>query len=69
MNENSLDDEIKLLRGWKRLSGGYDEISKRVNETYAKTKDIRETVKETGESFNTVFEMIGFKDELDFMNF
>ena len=67
MNKNSIDDEIKILRGWKRFSGGYAKISKRVNETYEKTKDIRETVIETGESFDVVFEMIGFKDELDCM--
>ena len=69
MNGNSKDDEIKILRGWKRLSGGCDEISKRVNEVYAKTEEICETVKETAESFDIIFEIIGFKDELNFCNF
>ena len=46
---------------------GYDEISKRVNEGYTKTEDISKTMKDTGVSFDVVFEMIGFKDELDYM--
>jgi len=31
MNENNLDVEIKILRSWKKLSGGYDAIAKKVN--------------------------------------
>ena len=46
----------------------YDEISKEVNESYKRTKDIRETAKELNLSFSEVFEMLGFKDELDFMS-
>ncbi len=44
----------------------YDELSKIVNASYAKTKDIRETMRETGLSFNEVFEMTGYKDYFDF---
>ena len=31
-----------------------------------RTKDVRETAKELNLSFSEVFEMLGFKDELDF---
>ena len=46
----------------------YDELSKEANESYKRTKDIRETAKELNLSFSEVFEMLGFKDELDFMS-
>ena len=63
-----LEDEIAFLR---RLSNpnrnaGYDEISRIVNESYAKTNDIRKTMKETGLSFSEVWDMTGFKDYFDF---
>ncbi len=48
------------------MKGTYDEISKRVNESYARTKDIRKTMRETGVSFSEVWEMIGMKDYFDF---
>ena len=44
----------------------YNELSKIVNASYAKTQDIRLTMKETGVSFGEVFEMVGFKDYFDF---
>ena len=44
----------------------YDELSKIANASYAETKDIRLTMKETGLSFNEVFEMVGLKDYFDF---
>ena len=44
----------------------YDEISKMVNLSYEKTKDIRVTAKETGVSFDEAWEMLGFKDYFDF---
>ena len=44
----------------------YDELSKIVNESYKKTQDIRKTMKETGLSFDLVWEMTGMKDTLDF---
>jgi len=44
----------------------YDEMSKVVNESYAKTNDIRKTVKETGIPFPLVWGMTGHKDYFDF---
>ena len=44
----------------------YDELSKTVNESYAKTNDIRKTVKETGVPFDLVWDMTGYKDYLGF---
>ena len=44
----------------------YDELSKVVNESYAKTKDVRKTVKETGIPFDLVWDCLGFKDYFDF---
>ena len=34
-----VDEEISILSSWKRMSGGYDAISKQVNATYAETRD------------------------------
>ena len=44
----------------------YNELSKIVNASYAKTKDIRLTMKETGVSFDECWEMVGLKDYFDF---
>ena len=44
----------------------YTELSEIVNASYAKTKDIRETMRETGVSFSEVWEMVGLKDYFDF---
>ena len=41
-------------------------MSKVVNESYAKTNDIRKTVKETGVTFDLVWDMTGYKDYFDF---
>ena len=46
---------------------GYDETAKRVNKSYAKTEDIHETMRETRLPFSVVWEMVGFKDEMDWM--
>lgn len=43
----------------------YRELSEIVNASYAKTKDIRETMRETGVSFSEVWEMVGLKDSLE----
>ena len=43
----------------------YEELSKTVNESYAKTNDIRKTVKETGIPFPLVWDMTGYKDYFD----
>ena len=48
------------------MNGSYNELSKIVNASYAKTKDIRDTMRETGVSFSEVWEMIGMKDYFDF---
>ena len=49
-----IEDEIAFLRGlskpYRRLS--YGELSEIVNASYAKTSDIRETMKETHLSFD-----------------
>ena len=45
----------------------YDELSEIVNRSYRETRDIRMTVKETGVSFDEVWEMLGFKDWFDFL--
>ena len=64
-----IDDEIAFLRGlskpYRNLS--YEELSKIVNESYAKTNDIRKTVKETGIPFDLVWDMTGMKDNFDFV--
>ena len=43
-----------------------DELSKTVNESYAKTNDIWKTVKETGIPFSIVWDMTGYEDYFDF---
>ena len=62
-----VDEEISTLRSWKRMPGGYDAISKRVNASYAETGDIRETMRETRLPFDVVWEMVGFRDEMDWV--
>jgi hypothetical protein len=44
----------------------YNELSEIVNKSYRETGDIRKTVKETGVSFNEVWELTGNKDWFDF---
>ena len=41
-------------------------MAARANESYRKTKDICETMSETGLSFSEVYEAVGFKDADDF---
>ena len=48
------------------MGESYDTKAKVVTESYARTRDIRETMKETKLPFDCVFEFIGFKDEFDF---
>ena len=63
-----IEDEIAFLRGlskpYRKLS--YGELSQIVNASYAKTNDIRETMKETGVSFDEVWDMAGMRDYFDF---
>ena len=42
----------------------YDDLSKLVNDAYRETGDIRETVKETGLTFEEVWDMTGMRDWL-----
>ena len=53
-----------MLPNINRMS--YEELAKTVNESYRKTIDIRAIVKETGISFDIVWDMIGMKDYIDF---
>jgi len=62
-----VEEEISILRSWRRMPGGYDAISKRVNATYAETGDIRETMRELRLPFDVVWEMVGFRDEMDWV--
>jgi hypothetical protein len=47
------------------MTDGYDEIARQVNASYARTQDIRQTMRETRLPFDVVWEMVGFKDEMD----
>ena len=47
---------------------GYAAISKRVNKSYAETGDIHQTMRETRLPFAVVWEMVGFRDEMDWMD-
>ena len=44
------------------LDFSYDDLSKLVNDAYRETGDIRETMRETGLSFDEVWDMTGMKD-------
>ena len=68
MLASRVDEEISILRSWKQMSGGYDAISKRVNASYAETGDIHQTMRETRLPFDVVWEMVGMKDEMDWMD-
>ena len=61
-----VDEEISILRSWKRVSGGYDTTAKLVNATYAETGDIRETIRELRLPFDVVWEMVGYADYFAF---
>jgi hypothetical protein len=47
---------------------GYDGMSKRVNASYRRTGDIRLTMRETELTFDVVWEMVGFRDEMDWVD-
>ena len=66
MIASRVDEEIPILRSWKRMPGGYDAISKRVNASYAETRDIRETMRGLRLPFNVVWEMVGYADYFAF---
>ena len=72
MNENNLDVEIKILRSWKKLSGGYDAIAKRVNDEISKLGksgtfgDLKGIDKKLRLTRGTSFEMGGYVDYFAF---
>jgi hypothetical protein len=49
------------------MPGGYDEIARQVNKSYAETGDIHQTMRETRLPFDVVSEMVRFKDGLNFI--
>ena len=61
-----VEDEIAILRSWRRMPDGYDAISKRVNASYTDTGDIRETMRETRLPFDVVWEIVGYADYFAF---
>ena len=54
--------------GVTQTTAGYDEIAKLVNMSYAETGDIHQTMRETRLPFDVVWEMVRFKDEMDWMD-
>ena len=38
MVTSRVDEEIPILRSWKRMSGGYDETAKLVNVVHGRTR-------------------------------
>ena len=67
MVASRVDEEIAILRSWRRMTAGYEETAKLVNKSYAETGDIHQTMRETRLPFDVVWEMVGFKDEVDFV--
>ena len=47
MVASRVDEEIAILRSWRRMTAGYDETEKLVNMSYAETGDIHQTMRET----------------------
>ena len=48
--------------------GSYDELCAKVNESYKRTDDVRETAKVTEIHFDVTWEMLAFKDWYDLMD-
>ena len=67
-----VDEEISILRSWKRMPGGYDATAKLVNEEIAKLgdagtfADLAEIDKKLGLPKGTSFEMGGYADYFAF---
>ena len=57
-----------ILRSWKRMTAEYDETEKLVNKSYAETGEIHQTMRETRLPFDVVWEMVGFRDGMDWMD-
>ena len=49
-----------------RIALTYNETSEVVNASYARTRDIRQTAKETGHPVALVMELVGVSDWIDF---
>ena len=49
-----------------RSDASYDEISKIVNEQYRQSWSFREVMRETGLSFDEVWDCLGYKDYFDY---
>ena len=49
------------------LKKGYNELSREVIESYKTTLSIRQTMKDTKLSFEEVWDMLGFKDWMDYV--
>ena len=68
-----VDEEISILRSWKRMPGGYDAISKRVNESIAELgedatfADLAGIDKKLRLPRGTSFELGGYADYFAFM--
>ena len=60
-------EEISILRSWRRMPGGCDETAKLVNATYARTQDIRQTMRETRLPFDVEWKCLGYRGEFDFV--
>jgi len=69
---SQVDEEISILRSWKRVSDGYDKTAKKVNEEISKLgdagtfADLKTIDKKLGLSIGTSFEMGGFADYFAF---
>ena len=69
---SQVDEEISILRSWKRVSGGYDTTAKKVNEEIAKLgdagtfADLAGIDKKLGLTKGTSFEMGGYADYFAF---
>ena len=68
MVASRVGEEITILRSWKRMTAEYDETEKLVNKSYAETGEIHQTMRETRLPFDVVWEMVGFRDEMDWMD-
>ena len=74
MVASRLDEEISILRSWKRMSGGYDETAKLVNESIAELgedatfADLAGIDKKLRLPRGTSFEMSGFADQFASMD-
>ena len=68
MVASRVDEEISILRSWRRVPGGYDAISKRVNEKIAELgedatfADLTGIDRKLGLPKGTSFEVGGFAD-------